>query len=159
MLVFQTGRQAGRLWVGSRGLASRAADGQAICSGSNWWSYAWWLAYKSSRSPELAEDLLGTKKTGSSAVGSSKIHMVVLVRVYGAAWSGSWPAQKACPLTSNGSWRFWVALLTFSSRRNVLILGPRAVFWMGTQGQTKTGVTHHLEHTRWAATVTVKESE
>jgi hypothetical protein len=44
------------------------------------------LAYKSSRSPELAENLLGTKKTGSSAVGSSsKIHMVVLVRVYGAA--------------------------------------------------------------------------
>ena len=48
---------------------------------------AWWLAYKSSRSPELAENLLGTKKTGSSAVGgsSSKIHMVVLVRVYGEA--------------------------------------------------------------------------
>ena len=49
---------------------------------------AWWLAYKSSRSPELAENLLGTKKTGpSSEVGSSsnKIHMVVLVRVYGEA--------------------------------------------------------------------------
>jgi hypothetical protein len=48
---------------------------------------AWWLAYKSSRSPELAENLLGTKKTGlsSAVVGSSKIHMVVLVRVYGEA--------------------------------------------------------------------------
>ena len=49
---------------------------------------AWWLAYKSSRSPELAENLLGTRKTGlSSAVvgSSSKIHMVVLVRVYGEA--------------------------------------------------------------------------